>query len=156
MIINLHEKISAEITAISDEGMKLKYEAYIGRLRVIDYEWDCVGVIERINKKYKVGDFIEVVVINISDELFLASHKDCFPELNPWRNPELYVVGKTFDAVITEKVYFGYFLKLSTGATALLKKNDSPDNLNVNEEIKVAIKEVDFGLEKIIVSPVWN
>lgn len=151
MTIKLRDKISAEITAINDEEMTLKYNDLIGRLRVIDYEWDCVGVIDRIKKRYKVGDVIDVIVINIKDNLFLASHKDCFPDLNPWKNPELYVVGEAFDAIVIERVPFGFFVKLSTGAKALLPKDGGVIDFDVNKKIKVTIKEVDPKLEKIIV-----
>lgn len=120
--MNINDKVRAEITSINDDGIKLKYDCYEGRLRIIDLEWNLSGILERMYANYKVGDFIDVVVINVAGDKFLGSQKDLFPDLNPWRNTGVYKVGCEFNSVVKKIVDFGCFVELSTGAIALIKK----------------------------------
>jgi ribosomal protein S1 len=101
----------------------------------------------------RVGNIIEVVIVKVNKTQFVASRKDVFPELNPWRNPRLYQVGKAFSSVVKTISQAGYLVELSAGAFALIKDCNAHINYQVGQLLNVRIVDVNPDVQKIIAVP---
>lgn len=153
MAVTTHELVMAEITGISDSGLQLKYKNMKGVVRLEDMDWMASGALERMYANYREGNIIEVVITKIKKNQFIASRKDVFPELNPWRNPRLYQVGKAFSSVVKAISQAGYLVELSAGAVALIKDCNAHINYQVGQLLNVRIVDVNPDVQKIIAVP---
>jgi ribosomal protein S1 len=153
MELKIHDFVMAEITGISDSGLQLNYNNMKGTVSLKDMDWMASGALERMYSNYKVGNIIEVVIVEMKKNQFVASRKDVFPELNPWRNPKLYQVGKAFSSVVKAVTHAGYIVQLSAGAWALIKDCNAHINYQVGQLLNVRIVDVNHAGQKIIAVP---
>jgi ribosomal protein S1 len=151
--MEIHDFVMAEITGISDSGLQLSYKNMKGTVMLKDMDWMASGALERMYSNYTVGNIIEVVILGIKKNQFVASRKDVFPELNPWRNPRLYQVGKAFSSVVKAISQAGYLVELSAGAFALIKDCNAHINYQVGQLLNVQIVDVNPDVQKIIAVP---
>jgi ribosomal protein S1 len=153
MDLKIHDFVMAEITDVSDSGLQLNYKNMKGMVSLKDMDWMASGALERMYSNYKVGNIIEVVIVDVKENRFIASRKDVFPELNPWRNPKLYQVGKAFSSVVKAITHAGYLVELSAGALALIKDCNAHINYQVGQLLNVRIIDVNPDVKKIIAVP---
>lgn len=153
MKIETGDIIKSVITDLSDVGLEVSHNGYRGTVRIIDIEWNLYGCVKRMHQSYQKGDKIDVLVTAAVDDTFLASIKDLSPEDNPWYRPEIYEKGNIFDGEIIQETDFGYFIKLSSDAEALLLKENSGKH-KTGKSIRVKIDHSDPSKEKIIVSEI--
>ncbi len=105
-----------------------------------------------------VGSKLQAIVIGLLDPLrndagasFLGSLRKLHPELNPWRDPTIYQVGREFEGTITSIWDWGLFVRLDTGANAAvipLPIHEALDKLE-GQRVRVQIIAVSPALEKI-------
>jgi ribosomal protein S1 len=152
MELKIHDFVMAEITDVSDSGLQLNYKNMKGIVSLKDMDWMASGALERMYSN-KVGNIIEVVIVDVNKNQFVASRKDVFPELNPWRNPKLYQVGKAFSSVVKAITHAGYLVELSAGALALIKDCNAHINYQVGQLLNVRIIDVNPDVKKIIAVP---
>jgi len=152
MILNIDDVVEVRISDVNDDGLAVEIGDYNGTVRIIDLDWNTVGLIDRIYKEFKPLDNVVVKIMAIKGKCFLASIRDLFPEKNPWNKSEQYSSGACFTGKITQVASFGYFLELNTGARALLKQTpDIKGEYRVGQCLEVVISDVDISLHKIIV-----
>ncbi|NRA15569.1 MAG: S1 RNA-binding domain-containing protein [Oceanospirillaceae bacterium] len=149
---NIGRVVNVQIKKVTDDGLEVTFNNFEGVVRIIDLAWDTKGLLEVIYTRYKPFDVIKVKIMAADETKFLASVRDMFPEENPWNDPTKYILGNKFNAGITDIKSFGYILKLDTGATALLKKNnDHKSDYKLEQNLMVVVCEVDPSIHKIIV-----
>lgn len=153
MTLQKDSVVDVEVTRVSDDGLDVELNGYSGVVRIIDLAWDTHGLLETIYRDFKVGDNIKVKVMAIDGNRFLGSIKDLHPDNNPWNEPSIYQIGNKFKAVVEREVDFGYFVRLETGAVALMQKKGCK-KYHPGNEVDVLVTNIDSKLQKLLVETV--
>jgi ribosomal protein S1 len=150
--LNINDVVEVKITDVNDDGLGVEIGDYKGFVRIVDLDWNTVGLIDRIYRDFNLLDTVTVKIMAVQGQRFWASIRELFPEKNPWSNPEIYSLGANFSGEIKQVTSFGYFVELDTGAQALLKKSPGRGGeYRVGQYLDLVVSEVDPSLHKIIV-----
>ena len=150
--------LSGAIRNLTNYGAFVEIEPGIdGLLHVSDISW--TEKIAHPNEKYKKGDVVECIVLEIDLEKQRISLGMKQMQEDPWKIniPELYKPGMVVDGVVTKITNFGVFVELEEGLEGLLhiseladKKVENPqDIVKPGEKVNVKILRVDLEDRKI-------
>jgi|TARA_B100000959_G_scaffold276361_1_gene331018 small subunit ribosomal protein S1 len=150
--------VSGAVRNLTNYGAFVEIEPGIdGLLHVSDISW--TEKIAHPNEKYKKGDEVECMVLEIDQEKQRISLGMKQMHEDPWQNaiPEAYKPGMVVHGSVTKITNFGVFVELENGLEGLLhiseladKKVDNPqDIVKPGEEVNVKILRVDLDDRKI-------
>ena len=152
--------IRGEVRNVTDFGIFVGVEEGIdGLVHVSDISWN-----ERIKhpgEKFKKGDIVEAVVLNIDveNERFSLGVKQLTPD--PWTTlPERHPVGSKVKGKVTKVTDFGAFVEVEPGIEGLVHVSEMKDERVENprdvvkegEEIDVKVIDMDTQERKVALS----
>jgi small subunit ribosomal protein S1 len=150
--------VSGAVRNLTNYGAFVEIEPGIdGLLHVSDISW--TEKIAHPNEKYKKGDVVECMVLEIDQEKQRISLGIKQMHEDPWQKaiPEAYKPGMVVHGKVTKITNFGVFVELEEGLEGLLhiseladKKVDNPqDIVKPGEKVNVKILRVDLDDRKI-------
>ena len=150
--------VSGAVRNLTNYGAFVEIEPGIdGLLHVSDISW--TEKIAHPNEKYKKGDEVECMVLEIDQDKQRISLGIKQMHEDPWQNaiPEAYKPGMVVHGAVTKITNFGVFVELEDGLEGLLhiselsdKKVENPqDVVKPGEEVNVKILRVDLDDRKI-------
>jgi small subunit ribosomal protein S1 len=150
--------VSGAVRNLTNYGAFVEIEPGIdGLLHVSDISW--TEKIAHPNEKYKKGDEVECIVLEIDQEKQRISLGIKQMHEDPWQNaiPDAYKPGMVVHGKVTKITNFGVFVELEEGLEGLLhiselsdKKVDNPQEVvKPGEEVNVKILRVDLEDRKI-------
>ena len=150
--------VSGAVRNLTNYGAFIEIEPGIdGLLHVSDISW--TEKIAHPNEKYKKGDEVECMVLEIDQEKQRISLGIKQMHEDPWQTaiPAAYKPGMVVHGCVTKITNFGVFVELEEGLEGLLhiseladKKVDNPQEVvKPGEEVNVKILRVDIEERKI-------
>jgi small subunit ribosomal protein S1 len=150
--------VSGAVRNLTNYGAFIEIEPGIdGLLHVSDISW--TEKIAHPNEKYKKGDEVECMVLEIDQEKQRISLGIKQMHEDPWQTaiPAAYKPGMVVHGCVTKITNFGVFVELEEGLEGLLhiseladKKVDNPQEVvKPGEEVNVKILRVDLEERKI-------
>jgi small subunit ribosomal protein S1 len=150
--------VSGAVRNLTNYGAFVEIEPGIdGLLHVSDISW--TEKIAHPNEKYKKGDVVECMVLEIDQEKQRISLGIKQMHEDPWQNaiPEAYKPGMVVHGTVTKITNFGVFVELENGLEGLLhiseladtKVENPQDVVKPGEEVNVKILRVDLDDRKI-------
>jgi small subunit ribosomal protein S1 len=152
--------IRGEVRNVTDFGLFVGVEEGIdGLVHVSDISW--TERIKHPGEKYKKGDIVEAVVLNIDveNERFSLGIKQIQPD--PWTTiSERHPVGSRLKGKVTKVTDFGAFVEIEPGIEGLVHVSEMRDERVENprdvvkeaEEIEVKVIDMDLQERKIALS----
>lgn len=150
------DKLTGNVTGIVDFGMFVDVGNIEGLVHISEISWDKV---EDINNRYKVGDKVEVEIIDISNNRLSFSVKRL--KKDPWLDKVSdYKVDSKVKGKVTKITPYGAFVSLSKGLNAMFHISEllnlksegvkSLDDLvEVGKEYNFVIKSIEKESHKI-------
>ena len=150
--------IEGQVRNLTNYGSFIEIEPGIdGLLHVSDMSW--TEKISHANEKYKKGDPVECVVLDIDQDKQRVGLGVKQLTEDPWVTaiPEAYKPGMVVHGTVTKITNFGVFVQLETGLEGLLhiselsdeKVDDPQDVVKPGDEVDVKILRVDTDERKI-------
>jgi len=150
--------VEGTVRNLTNYGAFIEIEPGIdGLLHVSDMSW--TEKISHANEKYKKGDPVECVVLEIDQEKQRVGLGVKQLAEDPWVTaiPEAYHPGMVVHGTVTKITNFGVFVELETGLEGLLhiselsdeKVDDPQDVVQPGQEVDVKILRVDTDERKI-------
>src|SRR5690242_2813756 len=152
--------IRGEIRNVTDFGVFVGVEEGIdGLVHVSDISW--TERIKHPGEKFKKGDVVEAVVLNIDveNERFSLGIKQAMPD--PWTTlPERHPVGSKLKGRVTKVTDFGAFVEVEPGIEGLVHVSEMRDERVENprdvvkegQEVDVKVIDMDLQERKIALS----
>ncbi len=161
------QKIKGQVKNLTNFGAFINLGGVEGLLHVSDMSW---GKINHPSEIFKVGEKVEVVVLdfNEKEEKISLGYKQLTP--NPWENvEEKYKIGQKITGRVVSLADFGAFVELEKGVEGLIHVSDltwtrkvvHPKKvLTPGEEVTVSIlninpsaKRISLGLKQVMPHP---
>ncbi|HSN93047.1 MAG TPA: S1 RNA-binding domain-containing protein, partial [Anaeromyxobacteraceae bacterium] len=152
--------IRGEVRNVTDFGIFVGVEEGIdGLVHVSDISW--TERIKHPGEKFKKGDVVEAVVLNIDveNERFSLGIKQVQPD--PWTTlPERHPVGSRVKGRVTKVTDFGAFVEIEPGIEGLVHVSEMKDERVENprdvvkegDEIEVKVIDMDLQERKVALS----
>lgn len=141
---------------ITDFGVFVDLGGLDGLLHITDMSW---GRISHPSKLVKVGDSIDVMVLNVDIERERVSLGLKQKTVNPWdRVEEKYPVGSKVRGKVVNLVPYGAFIEIEPGVEGLVhvseiswvqRVNRASDVLSVGEEVEAVVLSINRADQKI-------
>jgi small subunit ribosomal protein S1 len=152
------QRIKGKITNITDFGIFVELLPGIdGLVHVSDLSW--TEHVAHPSDKYKIGQEVEAVILNIDPEKQKVSLGIKQIESNPWDSIEKELpVGATVEGVVAKIANFGAFVKLPSGIEGLIRTSELPegkaleDVLKVGDTMKFRVAKVNKEEQKLALS----
>lgn len=113
--------LAVEITRLEPHGIWIEHEGQKGFVQIVDASWDTFGIQQRLGDLFKVGQQVCAKVMSVDGEMFFASIKDAHADKNPWSSENSMRVGQRLQGTVVLVADYGYIVKLSTAAIAVLE-----------------------------------
>lgn len=150
--------VEGEVRRLTDFGAFVDVQGVDGLLHVSELSW---GRVEKPSDVLKAGDKIKVYILDVDRDKKKLSLSIKKLQENPWINVDVkYPVGSVVLGKIVRFASFGAFVELEPGVDALVhisqishKRIEKPEDvLNIGDEVKAKILEVNKDDEKIALS----
>ncbi len=156
--VKLNEIIVGEVKRITNFGVFVDIGGVDGLIHISELSW---GRVSHPNEVVKVGDKVDVLILNANkeDNKISLSMKQATP--NPWNTvEERYHVGDVVDGKVVNLTDFGAFLEIEPGVEGLVHisqisrdRIEKPsDILKIRESYPVKIIEMNMDDKKIKLS----
>jgi len=156
--LEVGSQIKGTISSITDYGLFVEIEKGIeGLVHISEVSW--TNRIADLNKQYKVGQEIDIVIVALDKENRRMSLSVKQLEKNPWESiAEQFKVGQTVKGPVTNITDFGVFVQLIPGIDGLVHISDlswtehidhPSDVYKRGDEIEVAILGIDTDNKKV-------
>jgi small subunit ribosomal protein S1 len=161
------QKIKGQVKGLTNFGAFIDLGGVEGLLHVSDMSW---GKINHPSEIFKIGEKVEVVVLDFTEkeEKISLGYKQLTP--NPWENVgEKYKIGQKIKGTVVSLADFGAFVELEKGVEGLIHVSDltwtrkvvHPKKvLTPGEEVTVSIlninpstKRISLGLKQVMPHP---
>jgi small subunit ribosomal protein S1 len=161
------QKIKGQVKSLTNFGAFIDLGGVEGLLHVSDMSW---GKIAHPSEIFKVGEKVEVVVLNFNEkeEKISLGYKQLTP--NPWENvEERYKIGQKIKGKVVSLADFGAFVELEKGVEGLIHVSDLTWSRKVvhpkkvltpGEEVTVSIlninpstRRISLGLKQVMPHP---
>jgi small subunit ribosomal protein S1 len=161
------QKIKGQVKGLTNFGAFIDLGGVEGLLHVSDMSW---GKINHPSEIFKIGEKVEVVVLDFTEkeEKISLGYKQLTP--NPWENVgEKYKIGQKIKGKVVSLADFGAFVELEKGVEGLIHVSDltwtrkvvHPKKvLTPGEEVTVSIlninpstKRISLGLKQVMPHP---
>jgi len=156
--LKVGDKITGTISSITDYGLFVEVEKGVeGLVHISEASW--TDRINDLNKKYKVGEKIEILVVSINIENRRMSLSIKQLEGNPWVEvDEKFKIGNKIKGKISNITDFGIFVQLLPGIDGLVHISDlswtehishPSDIYKLGDEVEVIVLSIDKNTKKI-------
>lgn len=154
--IKIGSKLSSEITGIVNFGLFVKVklaegEEMEGLVHISEISWDHI---EDLNKKFEIGQKIDVEVISTENNRLSLSIKKLLPD--PWlKEASAFKVGQKVKGIVTKITPFGAFVKVGSldGLIHISKLGDKISDphqiLEEGKSYEFEIVEIEKNLHKL-------
>ena len=128
------DKVMGEVTGVVDFGVFVKVEEGLeGLVHISEMDW---GLVENPKGMYKVGDKIEVKIIEIKEEKISLSIKAL--KENPWNNVEKrYKKGDSVKGVVIKFNKHGALVSIEEGIAGLVHISEFGNEAKLKETLKL-------------------
>jgi small subunit ribosomal protein S1 len=150
------DRVTGTVKNLTDFGAFLDLDGMDGLLHITDMTWGRLG---HPSEMLKVGDSMEVIVLDINREKERVSLGLKQLQHNPWeRIEERFPVGARVKGKVTNLVPYGAFVELEEGVEGLIHVSElswtkriarPSDVLNVGQEVEAAVLGVNKEEQKI-------
>lgn len=122
--ITVGSRVTGKISSITDYGLFVEIQKGVeGLVHISEISW--TDRVNDLNKLYKVGQDIEVLVVSLDKENRRMSLSVKQLEQNPWKSvKEQFAVGQKISGTITNITDFGIFIQLIPGVDGLAHVSD--------------------------------
>ncbi len=169
--IAVGNKIKGKISSITDYGLFIEVAPEVeGLVHISEISW--TDRITDLNRLYKVGDMIEVLVVSLDKENRRMSLSVKQLGKNPWETVnEQFKPGQTIKGKISNITDFGIFVQLLPGIDGLVHISDlswtehiehPSDRYKLGQEVKAIIlgidkdnKKISLGIKQLSIDP-WE
>lgn len=130
--ITVGSHVKGTISSITDYGLFVEIQKGVeGLVHISEISW--TDRVNDLNKLYKVGQEIEVLVVSLDKENRRMSLSVKQLEQNPWKSvKEQFAVGQKISGTITNITDFGIFIQLIPGVDGLAHVSDLSWTEHVN------------------------
>lgn len=130
--ITIGSRTKGIISSITDYGLFIEIQKGVeGLVHISEISW--TDRVNDLNKLYKVGQEIEVLVVSLDKENRRMSLSVKQLEQNPWKSvKEQFAVGQKISGTITNITDFGIFIQLIPGVDGLAHVSDLSWTEHVN------------------------
>jgi len=154
--IEVGQRRKGVVKNITDFGAFIDLNGMDGLLHITDMSW---GRVDHPSEVVKVGDEVEVVIldVNLEKERISLGLKQKWP--NPWENiEEKYPVGTVVRGKVVNLVPYGAFVQLEEGVEGMVHVSEiswtkrvarASDVLEVGQEVDVAVLGINKEEQKI-------
>lgn len=141
--------LKGKISGIAPFGIFVDIDGIEGLVHISEVAWEKV---ESLSDLYKVGDEVEVVVIDVNDEegKLNLSLKRLTPD--PWKNIlDRYPIDASVSGKVVRSAPYGIFIQLEPGIEGLLhvSKITPGEEPQVGEKVECMIEKIDIIKRKI-------
>jgi ribosomal protein S1 len=143
--------VQAKVIEVASHGVTVESNGKSGFIQIPELSWDLFDLQNRVSRICKVDDILQVKVIALSDEQFYASLKQVNPGFNPWSDKNKVKINQEIQGEIVVVAEYGYLVKLSNLAIALMPLNSSGKRYLIGDKIKVKVIYADYGKQKVTV-----
>ncbi|MEK7551885.1 MAG: S1 RNA-binding domain-containing protein [Patescibacteria group bacterium] len=128
------DKVMGEVTGVVDFGVFVKVEEGLeGLVHISEMDW---GLVENPKGMYKVGDKIEVKIIEIKEEKISLSIKAL--KENPWNNVEKrYKKGDSVKGVVIKFNKHGALVSIEEGIAGLVHVSEFGNEAKLREKLSL-------------------
>jgi len=128
------DKVMGEVTGVVDFGVFVKVEEGLeGLVHISEMDW---GLVENPKGMYKVGDKIEVKIIEIKEEKISLSIKAL--KENPWNNVEKrYKKGDSVKGVVIKFNKHGALVSIEEGIAGLVHVSEFGNETKLREKLSL-------------------
>ncbi len=145
-----------KVKNITDFGAFVDLDGMDGLLHITDMSW---GRIKHPSELLKVGDAIDVMILDVDMERERVSLGLKQAQVNPWQDIEVrYPVGARLHGKVVNLAPYGAFVELETGIEGLVHVSEfswtkriarASDVLNIGDEVDVVVLNIDSENQKI-------
>lgn len=167
--MTIKDKIKGKVKNITDFGVFLDLDGIDGLLHITDMSW---GRINHPSEMVKIGDEIEVVILDIDHEKQRVSLGLKQSQDNPWDKVEAkYPVGTEVAGKVVSIAPYGAFVELEPGIEGMIHVSElswtkrvarASDVLAVGQEVKAVVlgmnkeeQKVSLGIRQLESNP-WD
>lgn len=153
--VKIGEKYSGKVSAVMSYGVFVNLDnGADGLVHISEISWTKV---EDLNKLFKVGDKVEVMVLGISenDAKLNLSIKQLLPD--PWLNlAKKYTTDQETKGKVTRVSSYGVFVQLEEGVEGLIHISKVPADTSyeVGDTVTCTIESIDASAHRISLIPV--
>ena len=154
--VNVGDRVTGTVKNITDFGAFIDLDGMDGLLHVTDMTWGRLG---HPNELLKVGQQLEVVVLDINKEKERVSLGLKQTQKNPWDQiEERFPAGQRIKGKITNLVPYGAFVEIEEGVEGLIHVSElswtkrimrPSDILSVGQEVEAVVLGVNKEEQKI-------
>lgn len=147
--IKQQDVLKGKVSGVAPFGVFVDVDGLEGLVHISEIAWEKV---DNPNSLFKVGDTVEVVVldVNVDDGKLNLSIKRLTPD--PWKNIlDRYPIEATVKGKVVRSAPYGYFVKLEPGIEGLLhiSKVTSGEEPTVGENIECVVENTDVARRKM-------
>ena len=147
--IKANDVISGKISGIAPFGIFVDVDGIEGLVHISEVAWEKV---ENLAEHYKVGDSVEVIVldVNLAEGKLNLSIKRLTPD--PWKNIlDRYPIESAVTGEVVRSAAYGIFIKLEPGIEGLLhiSKLTPGKEPQIGEKLECLVEKIDTVKRKI-------
>lgn len=169
--LEINKKIKGKVSSITDYGLFVEVAKDIeGLVHISEISW--TDRITDLNKRYKVGDEVEVLIVSIDKENRRMSLSIKQLEQNPWESVEQqFKISDKVKGKISNITDFGVFVQIMPGIDGLVHISDLSwtehidhprDRYQVGDEVQAVVlgidkenKKISLGIKQLSIDP-WE
>lgn len=169
--LEVNSRIKGKISSITDYGLFVEVAKDIeGLVHISEISW--TDRITDLNKRYKVGEEIEVLIVSLDKENRRMSLSIKQLDKNPWESiEEKFKIGDKVTGKISNITDFGIFVQIMPGIDGLVHISDLSwtehidhprDRYAIDQEVEAVIlgidkenKKISLGIKQLTVDP-WD
>lgn len=169
--LEVNSRIKGKISSITDYGLFVEVAKDIeGLVHISEISW--TDRITDLNKRYKVGEEIEVLIVSLDKENRRMSLSIKQLDKNPWESiEEKFKIGDKVTGKISNITDFGIFVQIMPGIDGLVHISDLSwtehidhprDRYAIDQEVEAVIlgidkenKKISLGIKQLAVDP-WD
>lgn len=143
------------MTSVRPFGLFVEVDELPGLILIPELSWACV---RDPGEVASVGDVVRCMVLAVPEQpaanaRFSGSIRRCFPERDPWREPEFYAPGDRFVATVERVRDWGYwFVHPERGADVLLRRGtELAATFEVGDRVELEIRAIDLERRTVLV-----
>jgi len=148
--MDLYEGAIVDVVIMSVEqyGLVVDLDGKKGLVVCPNIYWDLDGAQQRMLAEFQAGQQLRVKILVVTAEQFSCSIKHVHPELDPWWDPTIYVVGAVWEGEVRLIFDFGAALiRLQNSAQVFVASLQAGTKLH--DQVSVRITSVDVERQKL-------
>jgi small subunit ribosomal protein S1 len=149
------QRVRGVVTNVTDFGVFVDLGGVEGLIHISELSW---GRVSHPSRLVKMGDMIEVQVLDLAPERCRVALSLKRLQKNPWENANVeFPEGQVLPATITSILSFGAFARLESGVEGLIHASEIPaagaapvkEILSEGQQVRVRVLHVDVPHQKL-------